>query len=269
MWLKGKRTNALLQPLSAVIAGEVAGGGVTGVYEGYGVEARPRTDFPLEHPPTGKAYRQAGDVDMLRVILTGVGGKARWVCQSSPGSLLQDAVSRMTSGRMLRSFRPGEFSFEGVDRQRESLERLGAGLTKALGAPVQMTPDPELQERLIGAGLFEQLSALRWGPHPFLPKAEFTPPGREMAHRFMESPAFARMEPKVSERVRVAGLPDYETLMKQRMAEVDASAPGRLLLAVEVGKARVPTPERFRELLDAAVRIAEINLRANPPTGSS
>jgi len=33
-----------------------------------------------------------------------------------------------------------------------------------------------------------------------------------------------------------------------------------------MGKGRVPTPERFRELLDQAVRIVEINLRANPPT---
>ena len=39
MWPKTKRTEALLQPLAAVIAGTVAGGGVTGAYEGYGVEA--------------------------------------------------------------------------------------------------------------------------------------------------------------------------------------------------------------------------------------
>ncbi len=145
-------------------------------------------------------------------------------------------------------------------------EERGAKLTKAMGVPIGFTPDKDLQDRLIAAGLFDELSSLRWGAHPFLPKAEFTPPASELVHSYKHSPPFARIEPEVTERLRAAGFPDFESVLDERMAQANASSPGKLVLEVEVGKATVPSPQRFRELLDHATRIAQINLEANPPT---
>jgi hypothetical protein len=82
---------------------------------------------------------------------------------------------------------------------------------------------------------------------------------------YKHSPAFARVEPKVTERLREAGFANLEAVLDQRAAEADASSPGRLVVDVEVGKAKVPPPERFRDLLEHAVRIAQINAHANPP----
>jgi hypothetical protein len=177
-------------------------------------------------------------------------------------------VSRFTAGRLLRGFASGEFKFERVDMLREGEERLAAKLTKAFGVPTDPTASEELQERLIAAGLFDELAALRWGAHPYLPKVEFRPPASELARAYMHSPAATRVEPQVSARLRAEGLPGYETLLEQRMAEMDASTPGTLALEVEVGKAKLPSPERFRELLDHAVAIARINVQANPPTAT-
>ena len=263
--LKKARTNALLAPLAALIAGEVGHGGVAGVYQGYRVEALPRTGSPLQRVPSGAAVRPAGYVDMLRVTLDGVVGNARWCCQSSASSLLQEAASQFTAGRPLRGFKPGEFTFELVDSSRKATDKLAETVTKALGAPSEGPPDVELQQRLIAAGLFEELSALRWGPQPHLPKAEFTPPGGQLAHFQMQSPEFARAEPRLKERLQAAGFADYESLVNERMKKMDESEPGRLVLDVEMGKQRVPSPERFRELLDHGVRIAHINAEANPP----
>jgi hypothetical protein len=265
MWTKTRRINRLLGPLASMIGGTVANGEVIGSYAGYGVEARPHRGFPIQQVPTGQP-NPPGQVDMLRLTLTGVRGRAIWHCQSSAGSLLQDAVSRFTGGRLLRGFQPGEFKFERVDFMREAGERKGAKLARAFGVPIDHTPDDELQERLIASGLFDELSALRWGAHPYLPKAEFTPPASELVHLYKHSPAFARVEPKMTERLRTAGLPDLDSLLEQRMADAAASSPGKLVIDVEVGNAKVPSPERFRELLDHAVRIAQINAQANPPS---
>jgi hypothetical protein len=258
------RINGLLARLAPIVDGEAAKGRLTGRYSGYGVEAWHHRGFPTESPGTGQA-NTVGQVDMFRLTLSGVAGRGIWHCQSSPGSFLQDAVSRFTAGRVLRAFQPGDFKFEGVDRHRDAHERLGAKLAGAFGVPIDYTPDPELQERLIASGLFDELAALRWGSQPFLPKAEFTPPASQLMQVYKHSPAFARVEPKVTERLREAGFANLEAVLDQRAAEADASSPGRLVVDVEVGKAKVPPPERFRDLLEHAVRIAQINAHANPP----
>ncbi len=267
MWLQTRtgRITRLLAPLAEVVGGEATKGVLIGRYSGYEVEARPRRGFPLSSPGTGSA-NPPGQVDTFKLGLSGVPGRAVWHCQSSVGSLVQDAVSRFAAGRLLRPFQPGEFKFAGVDTLRDAHEKRGAKLTKAMGVPIDFTPDKELQDRLIAAGLFDELSSLRWGAHPFLPKAEFTPPASELVHLYKHSPAFAWVEPKVTERLQAAGLLDFESVLDQRMAEADASSPGKLVLEVEVGKAMVPSPNQFRELLDHAMRIAQINVQANPPS---
>jgi hypothetical protein len=267
MWLqtRTRQITRLLAPLAEVVGGEAAKGVLIGHCNGYEVEARPERGFPMSRPGTGSP-NPPGQVDTFKLALSGVPGRAVWHCQSSAGSFVQDAISRFTAGGLLRPFQPGEFKFAGVDTYRDAHEKRGAKLTKATGVPIDFTPDKELQERLITAGLFDELSFLRWGAHPFLPKAEFTPPGWELVHLYKQSRAFARVEPKVTERLRAAGFLDFESVLDQRMAEANASNPGKLVLEVEVGKAKVPSPERFRELLDHAMRIAQINLEANPPT---
>jgi hypothetical protein len=262
MFLKTRRMHALLE---ALVGGEVAHGRLTGSYNGYGVDARPRRGYPIQQAPTS-GLNPPGQVEMFQLTLSGVEGRALWRCQSSPGSRLQDAVSRFTAGRLLRRFAPGEFRFDRADTLREGEERLAAKLTKALGVPTEPTAPKELQERLIAAGLFEELAALRWGAHPYLPKVEYRPPASELTRAYLDSAAAARIEPQVSARLRAEGLPGYEALLEQRMAEADASNPGRLTVEVEVGREKIPSPERFGELLDHTVAIARINATANPPT---
>jgi hypothetical protein len=262
-FLRTRRTNALLAPLAEVVAGEVCDSAVRGTFQGYAVEGRARSGFPVMYS-TGDGARHPADVNSFRLTLSGVAGREVWRCQSSPSSVAHDLASRFTAGSLLGRFRPGEFKFGGVDTLREAGEKTGEKLARRLGVPLARPTDPALQDKLVAFGLFEELDALRWGPHPFLPIAAFIPSGRDFADAYTRSPAFARIEPGVSERLRAAGLPDFESVIRERMDEL-AGAPGRLELEVETGKQRVPTSERFRELLDRAVRIAEINLRANPP----
>jgi hypothetical protein len=64
-------------------------------------------------------------------------------------------------------------------------------------------------------------------------------------------------DPVLQQHLRAAGL--FEELRAARQEH-----PGKLAVQVEMGKAKAPTEERFRELLDRAVRIAEINAEVNP-----
>ncbi|TMK42614.1 MAG: hypothetical protein E6G56_00755 [Actinobacteria bacterium] len=256
MWLKKARTNALLAPLAAVIAGEVTDGQVEGSYQGYAVQACPRRGYPMQLGGGADTAPPPPDVNSFEVTLAGVAGASVWRCQSSSGSLLHGIASQVTTGRMLGAFHPGEFKFEGVDVRREAASGAWMGLIGRLGIPAPaVTADDALQQRLIAAGLFDEMTALRWGGHPYLPKVAFTPPGREIAREWLESDALDPTEP-------------LQAALSQRMAELDQKSPGRLMLEVEMGKDRVPSSEQFRELLEAEIRIARINTQANPPRDS-
>lgn len=256
-WLKNKGADALLRNLVPVVEGEVADGQLSGSYRGYGVQALPNRHFPIQTGGGADYASRPADVDSFQVRLLGVGGRSPWQCQSSPGSLFQGIAAQLTAGRVLRAFRPGEFKFEGVDVRREAGSAAWAGLIKRLGIPApDATVDQAVQHRLIDAGLFDELSALRWGGHPYLPKAAFTPPGRELVGEWNRSAILNRAQP-------------LQLALSQHMAELDKKSPGHLALEVEIGKARVPTPERFGELLEAAFGIAQINLQANPPTDAT
>jgi hypothetical protein len=128
-----------------------------------------------------------------------------------------------------------------------------------------------MEQRLVSAGLFEQLSQLRWGRNHFLPKSKFIPPSRETSADFMDSSFFAALEaavdrsPKLSEQLQAAGQADLRSAMAASFQTDEAQNPGKLTCEVEIRDDTVPTLERFRELLDCAVRIAEINAQANPP----
>jgi hypothetical protein len=206
---------------------------------------------------------------MLRVVLAGVAGTQWWHCQSAAGSYLHDLTSRFTAGGLLSRFKPGEFKFEGVDTLNDAFERMGEKLVKRLNMPMAANADPALQERLIAAGLFSELDGLRLGGHPYLPKVQFSPGGRELTELYLKSQAFSGAEAAVDARLRAAGMPDYRTLMKAKMAELEAETPGRLQLDVEAGKTEVPDAGAFRQVLEHAVRIAEINAEVNQPAERS
>lgn len=271
MSLKTRRTNALLEPLAPLIDGRVADGVLTGAYQRYGVEAEPHAGYPIMYVGGSEPGYTPPDVEMFKVTLARAGGSMRWTCQSSPSSPLHQLAAGFTAGRLLRRFAPGEFKFEGVDTDREGAEAVWEKLLGRLAGPlggstVWSSADEEVQERLIAAGLFDELDALRWGGHPYLPKLEFIPSGRELTNRYVQSSAFTRGQDRVDGRLHSAGLPDYRSILEKQASDREASLPGRLSVDVEIGKARVPTPERFQELLVHLVRIAQINLEANPPT---
>lgn len=262
MWLKAQKLNALLAPLSPVIGGQVSDGTLSGFYREYAVKVQPHSGYPIKYlssAPYGSVPPQ--DVNMLRVTLAGVAGNQSWHCQSSASGALHDIASRFTAGQALERFTPGEFKFEGADPLSDCSERMAGKLVRRLGMAVTANADPALQQRLIAAGLFGELDELRWGGHPYLPKAQFIPDGRELAKQAGLDAMLARAQPAVEERLRAAGAADYRSLVEAKMRET--WLPGQLTLEVEAGKARVPPAERFRGLLEHAARIAQINAAVN------
>jgi hypothetical protein len=267
MWPKTRKLNALLAPLAPVIDGQTSDGQLKGSYHGYAVEARPHSGYPISYRSSGVQGAVGPEpVHMLRVVLVGVPGYQFWCCQSSASSPLQDLASKFTAGPLLGRFKPGEFRFEGVDTLKESVARMGEKLVERLGMPIAANADPALQERLIAAGLFAELDSLRWGGHPYLPKAEFSPGGRALGELYMRTGAFTRSRPAVEERVRAVGLPDYQSLLEAHIGEIEAEHPGRLEVDVEAGKDKVPGAARFRDLLEHAVQIAQLNADVNQPS---
>jgi hypothetical protein len=266
MWGKARKLRAALAPLAAAIDGEFSDGAISGSYRGFAVQARPHRGYPIKYASAGVQGGGAPEpVNMLQVVLTGVGGSQVWHCQSSASSYLQDLTSRFTSGPLLNRFAPGQFKFQGVDTLNDSMERMGEKLVKHLGMPMSANADPALQERLIAAGLFDELEALRLGGHPYLPKVQFVPGARSLAAQYLQSGAFARGRPAVEERLRAAGMGDYESLMAAKLAEAEKKSPGRLELDVEAGRAEVLGEPQFREVLAHAAQIAQINAEVNRP----
>jgi hypothetical protein len=103
-----------------------------------------------------------------------------------------------------------------------------------------------VQGRLRAAGLFDQLAALRWGPSPYWPKASFSPRAQAIGDGFLGAYQ-ARLK---------------EALGEHALDEHRQEYPGELSVQVELGKAKMPSEEQFRELLDRAVRIARLSAEA-------
>ena len=263
---KTRKLNGLLAPLAPVVDGAVSDGRLTGTYRSIAVEAWPHSGYPIEYIASAVQGSTGPEpVDMLRVLLSGMTGNQFWCCQSVASSWGHDLASRFTSGPALNRFKPGEFKFEGVDALKESKERMGEKLVERLGMPVKAQADPALQQRLIAAGLFGELDALRLGGHPYLPRAEFFPGGRALVELYMRSPAFERGRPAIEQRLHASGLGDYRSRLEAKMGEIEAKNLGRLELDVEAGVGKVPGAEQFREVLEHAVRIAQINADVNQP----
>src|ERR1700760_1083316 len=107
MWLKTRKTNALLEPLAPVVGGSVSDRRLKGSYRGYGVEARPHSGYPIDSlSAQSEGAVEPEPVNMLQVTLVGVAGTQVWHCQSSAGSYLHDVTSRFTAGPLLGHFKP-------------------------------------------------------------------------------------------------------------------------------------------------------------------
>jgi hypothetical protein len=102
--------------------------------------------------------------------------------------------------------------------------------------------DSALEERLRAAGLVEVVERLGRESSPFLPEVRYTP----------------ALQWKNPAQLRDIGaqLPALAGSLQERN--------GALTCEVEMRGNPAPSPERFRELLEHAVRIVEINAEANP-----
>jgi hypothetical protein len=133
----------------------------------------------------------------------------------------------------LKPFAPPEFKFDFG----------GPPLLPGFGKIVDISDhDPALEERLRAAGLTEAIESLGRESNPFLPEARYMPVWR------WQNPAQLR---DVAAQLPALAASPHETK-------------GALMCEVEMRGGPVPSPERFRELLDHAVRIAQINAEANP-----
>ena len=84
---------------------------------------------------------------------------------------------------------------------------MGEKLVRRLGMTVTANAYPALRQRLIAAGLFGELDELRWAGHPYLPKAEFIPGGRELAQQDVDDRLVAEPEQRLRHGEGVGGRP--------------------------------------------------------------
>ena len=252
------RAEALLSPLASSVAGVLSDGCLRGSFRGYGVEAWPDKRQPIPDLGgtglSGSAPKMGPDVDVFRLKLAGVSGQRFWECGSTP-TLASQAIP-LNVGKFLYRFVRTEFGFS-VDTRRELASGAWMGMFKRMGIPVPAKADEALQQRLIAAGLFDELARLRWGSHPYLPKASFNPHAQVLGQANLEG-----FQQQMKEALRARGHGEYESALDDHIRVTAEQHPAEIALEVEIGKAKVPTGERFRELLDLAVQIAHINAEA-------
>lgn len=113
-------------------------------------------------------------------------------------------------------------------------------LTRLAGMP---QADADLPDRLRAAGMFDAFDRVSPPMKDYLPRIRFMPD----------------LRPQMMERLRSAR-PDLPAAAMKLPPDAEAS----LELEVERAGEADPSPQRFAEILDAAIAIAEINARANP-----
>ena len=252
------RAEALLAPLASSVAGTLSDGHLHGRFQGYGVEAWPDKHQPIPDPGgtglSGSAPAMGPDMEVFRVKLSGVWGEKFWECGSTP-TLASQAVP-LNIGKFLYRFVRTEFGFS-LDKRRELAAGAWMGMFRRMGLPVPVQADEALQQRLIAAGLFDELARLRWGSHPYLPKASFNPHAQILGQADVEG-----FQQQMKEALRARGHGEYESAVDDHIRATTEQHPAEIALEVEIGRAKVPSAVRFRELLEVAVRIADINAEA-------
>jgi hypothetical protein len=105
-----------------------------------------------------------------------------------------------------------------------------------------LQPDPELEDRLRDAGIMQAAERLE-APAGWFPQVLLSP----------------NLAGAMAERMRAAGV------NAPANAQPSPSARGGLEIQLQRDGERDPTPDRFRDLLEAALAILEINARVNAP----
>lgn len=240
-----KGTETALTRLSPLVDGAVGEGRLVGRYEGYEVEVQPARENPAPDVSLsqGGSWQPGPTVDVFRLELAGVAGRSPWDCRNEPTLLANLAL--VLPARLVFPLIPTAFRFH-----RSPLE----WFAKKVGVPAA---DAELQGRLKRAGLFDELTALRWGSNPYLPKATFNAGGQAIGEERL-----AAYREGLKDALRAQGRLGYDQAVDDELAGEVRRHPGVLSLEIE---SRVPSEERFQELLERALRIARINEQVNTP----
>jgi hypothetical protein len=196
-------------------------------------------------PAAQGGTRQPGPkVNVFHLKLIGVAGRQFWDCRSNTTLLTSLAI--VLPWRLAYRLVRAEFRFE---------QPPTAGLMKKFGLP---TNDPALVERLRDGGLLAELASLRSGSNPYLPKVSFNPRAQVIGEGIV-----AAYESRLREAARAHADPALESALAGGFRAAEREHPGELAFQVEAGRTKVPSEERFRELLDGALRVARINAEAN------
>jgi hypothetical protein len=215
----------ILQAAAPILDGSVANGRLTGTYKGYFVEASLRTSGRID--AIGDGHSGANTIEMLLLVLHRVSGTRPWGFFTS-------------------------MTFTGgiEDRWRSAIAFAGV-LRKLLNqmSPIQI--DLAIDARLRERGMLEALERLvpRGVSAPYL-LVSFVPDVASGVARKLE-----RMEALGD---RAADRARHEGTERLKLG-------GRLRIEVERASEQDPTPDRFRELLDAAVAVAELNASGSIP----
>ncbi len=246
--LRRKGSEAALARLAPLIEGTVSDDRLAGRYREYAVEAEPAREKPAPEMPAAQGgTRQPGpSVNVFKLKLIGVPGRYFWDCRNGPTLLASLAL--LLPARLVYPLIPTRYGF---DRSP------GEWFAKKVGVP---SADAVLQQRLQAAGLFTELSSLRWGPNPYLPKASFNPRGQAIGEDRL-----AAYESALKDALGARSESEYESALDDHLRGLAHQHPGKLSLQVEIVNGSVPDQQRFLELLDRAVRIAQINAEANTP----
>lgn len=253
-----------LQPLAGVIAGDVVKGQLRGSYQGHPVEAWAARVRPQVQPTDPSDYDVGPETRTFSVRLGGLRGFHHWDCRSFPAGLAAG-----TASEVLANWGLGKLVYPRVAKEFRFVSGpFGKRLGNKLG--VSFGEDPALSARLRDAGLFGELTQLRWGPNPYLPKASFSPGLEAVSGAPAGSWAAQLSMPGLLESARRSGklspdkLDALETGLAARMQAISEQPPGgRLVVEVEMRGARVPDVTRFADLLAAMLRIAQLNAEVN------
>jgi len=219
-----KSRGDVLHTLAPIVGGTLSDGQLTGTYQGHPVEASLRTTGRVD--TIGGDHSTTNTFEVVLLLLHGVAGSNPWGFFTSISP----------SGSLEHKWR-SSIALAGV---------LGKLFSHVSPIPV----DPGIDDRLRQGGMLEALERLgpRDGKAPYI-FVSFHPDG---------APAIA----KTLQRMEAAGVQLAERARHEAAERLKQG--GELRIEVERASENDPTPERFRELLDAAMAVARLNASINP-----
>lgn len=215
----------VLDALAPVISGSLSDNGeLIGTYSGHPVETSLRTTGRVDHTVT--SHSGSSNIEVILLVIRGVSGSQPWSFYTS-----------VSAGPPRQRWRSA-IAFAGV---------LGQMLSRLTPFPI----DPGTDERLRQGGLPEALERL-------------VPPGVKGPYLLVSFvPDGAQAIGKTLQRVEAIGGAIAEKARRDAAEWLRREQGGHLRIEVERAGTGDPTPERFRETLDAAIAIAKLNATIN------